>query len=56
MSGERTPSPSMSEGSMPRTGFDGEQFKCICGWRSEFEPEFIAQVKAFNATSSGESK
>lgn len=30
---------------MPRTSFDGEQFKCMCGWRSTFEPEFIAEYK-----------
>jgi len=31
---------------MPRTVFDGEQFNCpCCGWRSAFEPEFIAQYK-----------
>jgi len=29
----------------PRTVFDGEQFKCDCGWRSRFEPEFIARYK-----------
>lgn len=28
--------------SMPRTRFDGEQFKCgDCGWSSSFEAEFI---------------
>ena len=30
---------------MPRTRFDGEQFVCRCGWRSSFEPEFIAEYK-----------
>ena len=30
---------------MPRTGFDGEQFKCPCGWRSSFEQEFISSFK-----------
>lgn len=30
----------------PRTSFDGEQFKCQCGWRSDFEAEFIQQYKA----------
>lgn len=30
----------------PRTMFDGQQFKCRCGWRSSFEPEFIGQYKA----------
>lgn len=29
-----------------RTQFDGWQFKCRCGWRSAFEPEFIEQYKA----------
>lgn len=27
----------------PRTAFNGRQFECICGWRSDFEPEFIEQ-------------
>lgn len=32
---------------MPRTVFDGEQFKCdACGWRSGFEAAFIEQYKA----------
>lgn len=26
---------------MPRTRWDGEQFRCLCGWRSSFEPDFI---------------
>jgi len=31
---------------MPRTTFDGEQFKCsCCGWRSQFDAEFIEQYK-----------
>jgi hypothetical protein len=30
----------------PRTRFDGQQFACNCGWRSSFEPEFIAEYKA----------
>jgi len=30
----------------PRTAFDGEQFKCLCGWRSGFDPEFIERYKA----------
>lgn len=34
-----------SEG-MPRTRFDGEQFVCPCGWRSEFPTEFIDRYKA----------
>lgn len=29
----------------PRTRFDGSQFKCVCGWRSTFEPEFIEKYK-----------
>jgi len=34
-------------GRMPRTSFDGEQFKChACGWRSAFEVEFIDAYKA----------
>jgi len=28
---------------MPRTTFDGQQFFCICGWRSEFPEDFIAR-------------
>lgn len=32
---------------MPRTIFNGEQFDCpSCGWRSAFEPEFIAKYRA----------
>ncbi len=31
---------------MPRAHFDGKQFACHCGWRSNFEPEFIAEYKA----------
>lgn len=30
----------------PRTTFDGEQFKCRCGWRSQFPADFIAEYKA----------
>lgn len=30
---------------MPRSVFDGQQFKCCCGWRSNFEAEFIEQYK-----------
>jgi hypothetical protein len=30
----------------PRTKFDGEQFKCGCGWHSTFEAEFIGEYKA----------
>jgi len=29
----------------PRTTFDGEQFKCRCGWRSQFDAEFITKYK-----------
>jgi len=37
---------------LPRTMFDGEQFKCPrCSFRSNFEPEFISEVVAFNALS-----
>lgn len=32
--------------SMPRTSWDGEQFKCSCGWRSQFPADFIAEYKA----------
>jgi len=31
---------------MPRTYFVNGQFQCSCGWRSSFEPEFIAEYKA----------
>ncbi|WP_414609265.1 hypothetical protein [Stenotrophomonas pavanii] len=31
---------------MPRTTWDGEQFRCRCGWRSSFPAEFIADYKA----------
>lgn len=31
---------------MPRTHFTNGQFECRCGWRSEYEPEFIAAYKA----------
>lgn len=31
---------------IPRTVFDGEQFKCpCCGWRSEFPMSFILEYK-----------
>lgn len=30
----------------PRATFDGQQFKCRCGWKSQYEPEFIAEYKA----------
>jgi len=32
--------------SMPRTRWDGDQFKCSCGWRSQLPAEFIAEYKA----------
>lgn len=31
---------------MPRTKFDGRQFVCRCGWRSQFPADFIAEYKA----------
>lgn len=31
---------------MPRTTYRDGQFECICGWRSDFEPEFIAAYEA----------
>ncbi len=31
---------------MPRTKFDGEQFRCSCGWRSRFDAPFICDYKA----------
>lgn len=31
---------------LPRMTFDGEQFKCKCAYRTNFEPEFIEQYKA----------
>ena len=37
----------------PRTYFVNNQFRCLCGWQSQYEPEFIQQVKEFrNGTSS----
>lgn len=30
---------------MPRTTWDGDQFKCRCGWRSDFPVDFIAKYK-----------
>jgi len=30
----------------PRTYFNGEQFKCNCGWVSEFPIGFIRRYKA----------
>lgn len=33
----------------PRTIFDGKQFECSCGWRSNFESEFIERYKALTS-------
>lgn len=34
--------------SMPRTFFNGSQLECPnCGWKSNFEPEFIEEYKKF---------
>jgi hypothetical protein len=30
---------------MPRSKFDGEQFVCRCGWRSQFPADFIGEYK-----------
>lgn len=30
---------------MPRTHFDGKQFVCRCGWRSNFPADFIKSYK-----------
>jgi hypothetical protein len=30
----------------PRTVWNKGQFECLCGWRSEFPAEFIAEYKA----------
>jgi hypothetical protein len=38
-----------------RTKFDGSQFKCSCGWRSSFEPEFIEKYRAFSLPNHQES-
>lgn len=32
--------------SLVRAKWDGEQFKCACGWRSSFPSDFIARYKA----------
>lgn len=29
----------------PRTKFDGDQFRCRCGWVSQFPDDFIAEYK-----------
>jgi len=35
---------------MPRTRFNGEQFKChSCGWKSTFEKSFIIKYQKFNS-------
>lgn len=34
---------------MPRTTWNGEQFQCSCGWRSQFPADFIAEYKAYRA-------
>jgi hypothetical protein len=31
---------------MPRTHYKRYQFECMCGWRSNFEPEFIEKYEA----------
>lgn len=31
---------------MPRTSWDGAQFRCRCGWRSQFPQDFISEYKA----------
>jgi hypothetical protein len=38
----------------PRTHFNGEQFKCGCGWQSSFEAPFIEQYKRGATHTSGE--
>jgi len=30
----------------PRTHFNGRQFVCGCGWKSQFDDKFIAEYKA----------
>ena len=30
----------------PRTHYNAGQFRCACGWVSNFEPEFIAAYEA----------
>jgi hypothetical protein len=34
----------------PRTSFDGSQFCCKCGWRSQIDKETIEKYKRFNQT------
>ncbi len=41
---------------MPRSRWDGEQFKCSCGWRSSFDADFIARYKAKRALDQIESE
>ncbi|KZC91246.1 hypothetical protein AR273_17660 [Stenotrophomonas maltophilia] len=36
----------MCTAGLPRTTWDGTQFRCRCGWRSEFPADFIAAYKA----------
>ncbi|WP_329894413.1 hypothetical protein [Stenotrophomonas sp. SMYL20] len=36
----------MCTAGLPRTTWDGAQFRCRCGWRSEFPADFIAAYKA----------
>lgn len=38
----------------PRTKFNGKQFGCVCGWRSNFEPAFIAQYEQFTRENPGQ--
>lgn len=33
----------------PRTRFDGRQFVCNCGWKSEFPDDFIAGYRVVRA-------
>jgi hypothetical protein len=35
---------------MPRTQFNGEQFECGCGWKSQFNKEFIEKYLAYRKT------
>ena len=30
---------------MPRSYYDGEQFACPCGWRSQFPEEFLVKYR-----------
>lgn len=31
---------------MPRMGFDGDQFRCMCGYRTNFPDDFMEGYKA----------